>query len=353
MQLGLPLKSDDVSGYRLLWNAPWPTQCAKRGFAAKPAVDWGALGITTNRGAAFNGESVATFYSDQGLYPYFTPSGLAVNGGIPQATNLTAHLSKWRQDIEATLPDPSSAGVAVVDWESWSPLMVFTSAAPPSEQLYIEASVKRVREEHPALTNTTEIYAMAQRAFESAGVTLMRETIRAAKALRPRTRWGFYGYPHCHTKDCKAGVCTRSSNDKLGWLWDEVTSLHPSVYLLQQPDSANTAYVSCQLSETQRVANLSMERVPGRAPPQAFPFASWSGNHQTSHGWPYLDSTEAFDAEFVLPRRFGAAGAIIWGSSNAAVNASRCEGAQSAGLWLNAHGAALRNATAPKPGAPL
>ena len=42
-------------------------------------------------------------------------------GGLPQLTNLTAHLAQLTVDIEAILPDPNWAGVANIDWEAWKP----------------------------------------------------------------------------------------------------------------------------------------------------------------------------------------------------------------------------------------
>ena len=50
--------------------------------------------------------------------PHFASDGSAVNGGIPQAGNLTLHLTKFRVDFAALVPEPTSKGVCLLDYVS-------------------------------------------------------------------------------------------------------------------------------------------------------------------------------------------------------------------------------------------
>ena len=40
----------------------------------------------------------------------------AINGGIPQLANMSAHLAQLRLDIESDFPDPMWDGIAVIDY---------------------------------------------------------------------------------------------------------------------------------------------------------------------------------------------------------------------------------------------
>lgn len=55
----------------------------------------------------------------QGLWPYIDDNGDIVNGGVPQAANLTAHLDYLRSNIDAWMPDVDWNGNAVFDFENW------------------------------------------------------------------------------------------------------------------------------------------------------------------------------------------------------------------------------------------
>ena len=119
--------------YSVLWNSPWPLECA----VPPPALpDWARYNISTNAKAAFNGATIATLYEDTGLFPTFTGMGpggacadgdwnctkaTALNGGLPQLVNMSAHLAKVADDIERWLPDPHWSGVANIDYEAWAP----------------------------------------------------------------------------------------------------------------------------------------------------------------------------------------------------------------------------------------
>ena len=43
-----------------------------------------------------------------------------VNGGVPQAANLSAHLAELRRTVPLFIPDPEWDGMAVFDFEKWT-----------------------------------------------------------------------------------------------------------------------------------------------------------------------------------------------------------------------------------------
>lgn len=55
----------------------------------------------------------------QGLWPTIDNNGKPVNGGVPQAANLSAHLAALEETIVGWLPDPLWDGNAVFDFENW------------------------------------------------------------------------------------------------------------------------------------------------------------------------------------------------------------------------------------------
>ena len=58
----------------------------------------------------------------QGDMPQIHPDGTLVNGGVPQAGNLSRHLQLLREGVPRWLPDPDWAGNAVLDFEAWDPI---------------------------------------------------------------------------------------------------------------------------------------------------------------------------------------------------------------------------------------
>ena len=126
-----------LSRYRVLMNQQWPSCCIrpKPGCVGPPTPpnrtvtnlpDFKKWGIETNPGLVFNGPVVATLYSF-GQIPRFAGMGpggacsdgdwnctnaTAIYGGLPQLTNLSAHLTRLRKDIEYSFPDPNWSGIA-------------------------------------------------------------------------------------------------------------------------------------------------------------------------------------------------------------------------------------------------
>jgi len=105
----------------------------------------------------------------QGDMPQIHPDGTLVNGGVPQAGNLSRHLQLLREGVPRWLPDPDWAGNAVLDFEAWDPIWEenTASACGYHGSCYQEMSVKIVKAEHPSWT-AHQVTAEAERQFNAA-----------------------------------------------------------------------------------------------------------------------------------------------------------------------------------------
>lgn len=113
-----------------------------------------------------------------------------VNGGVPQAANITAHLIQLALDIENSIPDPDFTGLAILDWEAWRPL---TSENDDSLSCYTEYSKRLVRAEGgPNAGNATWVNLEAAARFDAGAQAFFTATVREIKKLRPQARVGFY-----------------------------------------------------------------------------------------------------------------------------------------------------------------
>jgi hypothetical protein len=129
-------------------------------------------------------------------FPQITCGGQLLNGGVPQAANLSLHLQYIREHIDEWLPDPAWSGNAVFDFEAWSPTWsanVDTNCGYHSIR-HQNLSIALVAEAHPTWS-APEIYAEAASAFEAAAVNFLAETLKLCTTLRPNAAWGFYGLP--------------------------------------------------------------------------------------------------------------------------------------------------------------
>lgn len=138
-------------------------------------------------------------------FPQITCGGDLLNGGVPQAANLSLHLQYIRDHIDAWLPDRAWGGNAVFDFEAWSPTWsanIDTNCGYHSIH-HQNLSLALVAAAHPTWT-ASEIYAEAVAVFEAAAVNFLAETLKLSASLRPNATWGFYGFP-----DNPYLVCTR------------------------------------------------------------------------------------------------------------------------------------------------
>uniref|UniRef100_A0A3B4FYE2 Hyaluronidase n=1 Tax=Pundamilia nyererei TaxID=303518 RepID=A0A3B4FYE2_9CICH len=175
---------------------------------------------------------VAVFYEDTlGNYPYFVDIDTPINGGLPQHTRLETHLQKMKQDLEEALPAPRYLGLGVLRWGEWVPQW------------------SRSREKHK------DLLMFSQVDFEAAAQSVMMETLREVKKLRPKALWGFSPYPSCYNSDPTqtmlanyTGQCPPAEmalNDELSWLWKRSSALYPLLTLEKLQVSNFSTCIHC------------------------------------------------------------------------------------------------------------
>uniref|UniRef100_A0A3P9JBG1 Hyaluronidase n=1 Tax=Oryzias latipes TaxID=8090 RepID=A0A3P9JBG1_ORYLA len=195
---------------------------------------------------SFFPERIAVFYEDTlGNYPYFIDKSTPVNKGLPQHTRLNSHIQKLQQDLDAALPSPRYLGLGVLRWAEWLPQW---SRNREKQAMYQEPVLGKLRE-------LKDNFVSLQVDFEAAAQSVMMESLREVKRLRPKALWGFSPYPSCNNNDPTqtalsnyTGRCPPAEaalNDELLWLWKRCSALYPLLTLdkLQVEASSHTYLV--------------------------------------------------------------------------------------------------------------
>ncbi|KAM5291871.1 hyaluronidase-1-like [Ctenodactylus gundi] len=290
-----------------VWNAN--TQQCLEEFGVD--VDISVFDVIANPGQTFRGPNMTIFYHSQlGTYPYYTPSGEPVFGGLPQNASLSDHLACTRKDIQAAMPASDFSGLVVIDWEEWCPRWAFNW---DSKDIYRQQSRALIRVQHPDWP-ATWVEEAAQDQFQKAAQVWMASTLQLGQALRPHGLWGFYGFPNCYnynflspnyTGECPLEIC--AENDQLGWLWNQSWALYPSIYIPEALEGTGKIqmYVRHRVSEAFRVALAAKDpSLPVLPYVQIF-------YGRTNHLLP-LEELEHSIGESVAQ---GAAGVVFWVSS--------------------------------------
>ncbi|XP_078276462.1 LOW QUALITY PROTEIN: hyaluronidase-1-like [Rhinoraja longicauda] len=309
-----------------VWNAPSELCANKFGVTLNlPSFPM----VSTTRRSPFQ-QDVRIFFNGMiGHYPHYDgPSGREVNGGVPQQADMTKHLLKTQQDVGQLIPSNTSSGLAVIDWESWRPVW---GRNWHSMSIYQRQSVELVQQRDLSLTwhNAT---AIAKAEFEEAAKTFLVKSLQLGKKLRPHQLWGYYLFPNCYNNVHRdrnrtyTGRCPQraiSRNNQLAWLWRESTALYPSIYLpkaIQSTDKAKL-FVRNQVQEAMRVAALS--RDDHTIPVYVYTRAVYRNAFNESLSQADLISTIGESAAL------GAAGIVVWESSNTTLNNHTCNMLQS------------------------
>lgn len=182
----------------------------------------------------------------QGAFPTLNSDGtVRVNGGVPQAANLTLHLELLRSGIDNFMPDVNYSGNAVLDFEDWVPAWEQNYLLEDWHSIrYPLYSMKLVQQEHPDW-NWLQVEQEARVQFEAAGLQFFVETLKTLRSLRPKARWGFYGFPQglfglclpsngswgCGYQNPIFGEGWKLQNDFLKPMWAASSAIYPSVYL--------------------------------------------------------------------------------------------------------------------------
>ncbi|KAA0149673.1 hypothetical protein FNF31_07168 [Cafeteria roenbergensis] len=220
----------------------------------------------------------------QGAFPRLkqAPNGSlvpATNGGVPQRANLSLHLGELARTVVDWIPDPDYEGNAVFDFEDWTPIFDANDGSSLHWHgvAYQEYSKQLVRAEHPAWPES-KVEAQARAEFEAAAIEMFAKTLTTVRALRPRAKWGFYGFPanpympctagdqpQCGYNNPAAGAQLRAQNDAIQAVFNASTGLFPSVYLPPSPGNwpgkqfefVNAQYVAAVTAEAVRLATVA------------------------------------------------------------------------------------------------
>ncbi|XP_067319726.1 hyaluronidase-1 isoform X2 [Anolis sagrei] len=302
-----------------VWNAP--SQVCQEKYNV--SLDLGIFDVVLNQNESFSGGDITLFYSNRlGYYPHYMEDGFPVFGGLPQNGSLKDHLQKAQQDIKEAIEEVDFKGLAVVDWESWRPFWVRNW---DSMEIYQNKSIDLVKEKHPDWP-ADKVARTAQLEFEQSGRAFMEQTLALGKTLRPEGFWGFYGFPNCYNYDYKnasyTGDCPeieKQRNDELQWLWNQSRALYPSIYLprdLEFLSNKTLKFVRPRIQEAFRMVNQS-----GNGSIPVLPYASLA-----------YEFTQIFLTQEDLAHTIGesasqgAAGVILWGSSNYSYSQEACLG---------------------------
>ncbi|XP_015207971.1 hyaluronoglucosaminidase 6 [Lepisosteus oculatus] len=303
----------------VVWNAP--TESCRLKF--KVDLDLSIFDIVANLNETLSGSNVTIFYHTHlGYYPFYSDDGAPINGGLPQNQSLAKHLSKARSDIDKFIPFKDFKGLGVIDWENWRPQWVRNWG---SKDIYRNKSKELIRRLHPQWSDR-KVEKEAKEEFEMAGLNFMNTTLLLAENRRPNGIWGFYLYPDCYNYGYKqhpqkyTGECPNIEhvrNDHLMWLWKESTALYPSIYLdYELKSTSNTVkFVHYRVKEAMRIASIA--RTDHMLPVYVYsrPFYA-----HTFHVLSEIDLVHTIGESAAL----GAAGVVLWGSSEYARSRKNC-----------------------------
>lgn len=303
--------------FKIIWNVP-SFQCHKYGLNFSQLTKWG---ITQNYGDSFRGDQIALLY-DPGFFPALLEANIGSdlvrrNGGVPQEGNLTAHLEIFADQIQNKLiPDKNFAGVAIIDFEHWRPIWNenFGSLTP-----YRKLSRMIEQNKHPLWT-VSQIEKEASKRFEKAAWQFFRATLKTARKLRPNALWGYYGFPLCfnYTPKNQQAKCSSSvmdNNERLKWLFVESSGIFPSLYYKRYGMNENTraSFMEGRMTEAMRVSFMS------NSPSPVYPY-TWLKYYDTKE---FVNQNDLINS-FIVPKKEGAAGVIIWGASNDVNTEQKC-----------------------------
>jgi hyaluronoglucosaminidase len=220
-------------------------------------------------------DRVRILYRWFGTYPEIRSrpdkaSPVVLHGGIPQRiveddSLWTLHVQTIRRYLDhphATVRiDSTWSGYAIIDFEAWSPLWERTPRP------YREASIAYERERSRPDLSEAVLEQRARVRYERAARTYLTRTLMVADSLRPRAKWGYYGFPHPgRVRNVEERRSLRASNDALRWLYEAAEVIYPSIYLIDRSTSAslpsdgeaswraNCYYMRETLSEAFRIA---------------------------------------------------------------------------------------------------
>ena len=127
-------------------------------------------------------------------------------------------------------------------------------------------SMELVRQRHPSWSDSL-IEEIARLEYETAAQQVMEGTVLLVQKLRPKSSWGFYGFPNCYNnRDSVSYNCSKLTiqrNDQISWMFESSSALFPSIYLHDVLHGNSTLFVKYRLLESfKRAKQLDGHSIP-------------------------------------------------------------------------------------------
>lgn len=245
-----------------------------------------------------------------GLYPKLW-KGRWVNGGTPVEANLAKHLAEVRRDVEEMIPDPEWDGFAVIDYEHWG------LRWPKGKSAYRARVLRVIRAERPTASRA-DVESIAKARWEKSSKAFMLSTIDLCRRLRPKAKWGFFGYPKIGFGRMTPEV--ERSLDQQQVLIDHSDALYPEVYARRKTNQSKRGSRILAPSEHfgQYIDRLieTSRRLGGGKPVMAYASVRYNSAFDQLKGKPL--SKEDLTTMLTRPIKAGADGVILWGAVGAA-----------------------------------
>ena len=179
-------------------------------------------------------------------------------GGVPMEIDWADHFATMERTFDTQCPDKDYDGYCVIDFERYTPMLKYAN------ETYRNAAIEWVRKKMPN-ANEEQLLVMADKIWLDSTVDMMTKTLEKAKQLRPKGKWGYYGYPHrCYYSAGKAGYSAefKEYNDKYTKLWNMSDAIYPSIYIVERYESTtpeklefNKTWLKENVEEGMRIAN--------------------------------------------------------------------------------------------------
>jgi hypothetical protein len=273
-------------------------------------------------GTAIKRDTVLFYESWLGNFPH---AGVHT---IDNPAAMQAHLTKVAADVARIIPDPNFSGYAVIDYETWSPIWSRLHNAPSGAARdardgdFKDDWKDHIRQNRPQVIAGLSGDAL-ERAFESSyNASAQRfylDTLRECKRLRPKAKWGFYGYPF---REYYVDYLPMSSRWKdintreMNWLFDSVDVFFPTVYSLFDtvPSSPNYSRKQNSAAENARYISENVKeavRVSRGKPVLPFIWFRYHGNAGPNFSGKIVNDT-LIRQMLEVPKQAGAQGVVIW-----------------------------------------
>lgn len=300
--------------FEIYWNVP--------SYNCRKLFNPDEHGITMNANHEFQGSKIVIFYErDLGYYPYCedqdvknaTTCTKPKYGGVPQATNLTAHLEKLARDVVIKIPDPEFDGLAIIDYERWRPLF---DANWSSRKIYVKYSIDLVTKTYPELGKDTLTY-MARYLYDYHAKKFLLATINAARSLRPKAKWTFWDFPLCDYKlksnQKKCSPFFPIINEQLLWLFNASDVIVPHIYFYAPLSVLDRQrYVNARISEAEEIVKKLHPKKLDIYAYAKFEYNVYLPNDDFENN--YYTKVDVCNS-LKYPMEMGVKGVILWSSS--------------------------------------